>query len=562
MPHPALHHYLLPGLPVVACEYPHHPADDAAATAKRAVLADLGVTHLLDLTEAGELAPYPRAAGAEHPRWHPSHERLPVPDGRVPTSIDDFDRAVEALAERVSRGETVAVHCWGGIGRTGMVAAALLVRFGWPVEGALAEVNRRWRTVPKAQRTTLHDRTAPETDAQRGFVRDWARHFATRRARHRPPGGLDARTARACLLGGALGDALGASVEFRTLADIRAQHGPRGITAPHPAYGVDCPITDDTQMTVFTAEGLLRSMTGDAARAACGTAPSETAGGPRAGESDVVSCIGDAYVRWLFTQEPHTVPDDHRALAAPRGVLLQAAALHDRRAPGNTCLSALRTYARAAAPSRVAGNRSKGCGTVMRVAPIGLVSASPPEAYALAAQASALTHGHRTGIVAGGVFAAIVPSLRDGAPLATAITAARTCAAAEQEADETLDALDRAVALAARRGAAMTPEDLLTLGEGWVAEEALAIAVACALAHPTDFEAATCLAANLVRGDSDSTASMAGQLVGLTVGLEALPAAWLQRLELHDLLESVADDLAVGWRCGSEWSTRWPRCGR
>jgi ADP-ribosylglycohydrolase len=538
MSQPALHHYLLPGLPVVACEYPHHPEDSASAIAKRAVLADLGVTHVLDLTEPRDsLAPYPLDAGSAYAAWRPQHVRFPIRDGSVPSDLVAFDAVVEHLAALVTRGEVVAVHCWGGIGRTGTVAAALLVRYGWPLEAALAEINCLWQTLPKARRTAHLGRTAPENDAQRAFVRDWSHRHAAARPPLPAPRGLNARAARACLLGGALGDALGASVEFMTLPEIRARHGAAGITHPHPAYGVDCPLTDDTQMTLFTAEGLLRA----------------------AQHADaVLTRIGDAYVRWLFTQEPSWVPPAHAALAAPRGLLLDTPAMQSRRAPGNTCLSALRAYARASAPRRVADNQSKGCGTVMRVAPIGLVASSPAEAYALAADASALTHGHSTGIMAGGVFAAIVQGLRDGASLEQAVRDARDCVPDGAESRETLVALDAAVTLGQTRGAAMTPDDLYTLGEGWVAEEALAIAVACAFAHPANFVAATCLAANLVRGDSDSTASMAGQLVGLMVGPEGLPADWLARLELRALIETVADDLATGWRAGARWAAAWP----
>jgi ADP-ribosylglycohydrolase len=63
---------------------------------------------------------------------------------------------------------------------------------------------------------------------------------------------------RGCLLGGAVGDALGAGIEFLSLADIRRRHGPRGVSGYVPAYGRLGAITDDTQMTLFTAEGLRR----------------------------------------------------------------------------------------------------------------------------------------------------------------------------------------------------------------------------------------------------------------------------------------------------------------
>lgn len=65
---------------------------------------------------------------------------------------------------------------------------------------------------------------------------------------------------RGCLLAGAVGDALGAPVEFWSLEEIRARLGPQGVTGYLPAYGRDRgAITDDTQMTLFTAEGIIRA---------------------------------------------------------------------------------------------------------------------------------------------------------------------------------------------------------------------------------------------------------------------------------------------------------------
>jgi ADP-ribosylglycohydrolase len=64
---------------------------------------------------------------------------------------------------------------------------------------------------------------------------------------------------RGCLLGGAVGDALGAPVEFLSLQEIRDKFGPAGIHDYARAYGRRGAIADDTQMTLFTAEGLLRA---------------------------------------------------------------------------------------------------------------------------------------------------------------------------------------------------------------------------------------------------------------------------------------------------------------
>lgn len=169
MPAAILNYYVLPGLSVVACEYPHAPDDPGLARAKRRVLQDLGVTYVLDLTTPGELHPW-----APDDDWHPARERFAIPDVSVPDSLAAFSRQIGVMAARLRAGATVAVHCWGGVGRTGTVTAALLVYHGWPVEDALAEVNRLWRASPKASLAPHKQRTAPETEEQRDFVRVWA----------------------------------------------------------------------------------------------------------------------------------------------------------------------------------------------------------------------------------------------------------------------------------------------------------------------------------------------------------------------------------------------------
>jgi hypothetical protein len=82
-----------------------------------------------------------------------------------------------------------------------------------------------------------------------------------------------------------------------------------------------------------------------------------------------------------------------------------------------------------------------------------------------------------------------------------------------------------------------------TLGGGWVAEEALAITLYCALVG-ADFRSSVLLAVNH-SGDSDSTGSMVGNLLGAALGLEALPGEWLEGLQARSLVEQVAIDLAA-----------------
>jgi ADP-ribosylglycohydrolase len=158
-----------------------------------------------------------------------------------------------------------------------------------------------------------------------------------------------------CLLGGAVGDALGAAVEFMSLAEIRRQFGPDGLTDYAPAYGRLGAITDDTQMTLFTAEGLLQSPVHEHYGRPCSM-----------WRLAIVGAVHRAYLRWLHTQG---TPWNRRRMGKHEG-LVNVRELEARRAPGNTCLGALEASLEAKQPAPI---DSKGCGGVMRMAPAGLV---------------------------------------------------------------------------------------------------------------------------------------------------------------------------------------------
>jgi ADP-ribosylglycohydrolase len=226
------------------------------------------------------------------------------------------------------------------------------------------------------------------------------------------------------------------------------------------------------------------------------------------------------------------------------GWLSSHAFLHARRAPGTTCLGALE------AGAAVAG--SKGCGGVMRVAPIGLVGLSVADAFDLGCRAAAITPGHATGWLSAGVLAALVTQVVDGVPLADAVGAAMDALRARPSCDETVAAVDAAVERAASGGPPTRPA-VESLGEGWVAEEALAIGLYCALAGG---DVRTSLVAAVEhRGDSDSTGSICGNLVGAELGVDLVPPAWLDGLEGIDVITAVADDLLDG---GAAHPERWP----
>lgn len=322
-----------------------------------------------------------------------------------------------------------------------------------------------------------------------------------------------------CLLGGAVGDALGAPVEFWSLARIRSRCGVAGVREYLPAYGRLGAITDDTQMTLFTAEGLIR-------------ADNRTR---RAGGAGIkLACVHQAYLRWLETQGGRP----RYPSAEVRGsYLLGQPGLNSARAPGNTCLSALRSGVAGAVTTPI--NDSKGCGGVMRVAPAGITRHSPETAFRLGADLAAITHGHPSGFLSAGFLAAMIAAIITGASLADAVAHARAELTRRPNHAECLSAVDHALALAA--SAPVASATVEQLGGGWTGEEAIAIALFCSLTA-TSFEDAVSLAVSH-SGDSDSTGAITGNILGALWGVDTIPLRWLDSLELRALIEEVALDL-------------------
>ncbi|MDP3492587.1 MAG: ADP-ribosylglycohydrolase family protein [Hyphomonadaceae bacterium] len=461
-----------------------------------AELKTLGVSGIRAMTEAAGM------------RWL----HLPIADLGAPGAA--FQRAWQEVGPTIraelESGGSVLVHCRGGRGRTGLVAAQLLVEFGDQPEDAIAKV----RSVRDG---------AIETAIQAEYVRglrppDTHRH-------HLPLSRQD--RLRGVLLGGALGDALGAPVEFMTRQAILARFGPRGITDFAPAYGRLGAITDDTQMTMFTLEGLIRAEMRFEGKGIC----------------NPIAVIDRAYLRWYATQGPR--PPGSFAID---GWLYQLPALNSPRAPDVTCLGAL--AAKQWRPGDPAANDSKGAGGIMRVAPIGAVMDKSP--FELARDAAALTHGHVTGHVAAGWFAAFIFEICQGASISAAARSAMV--ACRGQAPELDQALREAIKAA---GAGPSDQVPPSLGEGWIAEEAAAISLWCVLTCEDPFEAVR-LAIN-IDGDSDTTGTLVGQIMGAAYGDGWIPQHLLARLELRAELETLANDAAwLFWggenEAGETWS--------
>lgn len=333
---------------------------------------------------------------------------------------------------------------------------------------------------------------------------------------------------RGCLLGGACGDALGAPVEFMARSEILQGFGPDGITTFAPAFGRRGGITDDTQMTLFTAEGLLRgAASGDRGRNH---------------HAELLRSVAQAYLRWLRTQGEMNLEGLDEELVDGLAILPE---LNARRGPGRTCLSALHAMRVLGAPAR---NDSKGCGGVMRMAPAGLfaagraVSMTPAATFRLGCDLAALTHGHPSGALPAGALAVLVRGLVRGESLDDALQATKGCLRRAPRHEETLSAILRAEDLAA---SGEPPETAIAmLGGGWVAEEALAIALYCALTA-RDFGDGVWIAVNH-DGDSDSTGAIAGNILGALWGEGAIPKDWLAELEAREVITAMAEELLTG----------------
>ncbi len=334
---------------------------------------------------------------------------------------------------------------------------------------------------------------------------------------------------KGCLIGGAAGDALGFAVEFFSERKIFSRYGENGITEYSLKNGI-AEISDDTQMTLFTATGLLVGTTRRNMRGIMGTYP---------------SYINFSYRDWYRTQtEQYPLKDKHHY-----SWLVNLPKMFSNRAPGNTCLSAIESNTFGTIEEPI--NRSKGCGGVMRVAPIGLYfgdkSISIDEVDKIGAEAAALTHGHSLGYIPAAALVHIIHlishnndiSLREAVE-DMKVTMQRQFIG-DEHISEFLDIVNRAVELSQNQNISDL-DAIHSLGEGWVAEETLAIALYCSLKYENDFDKALIASVNH-NGDSDSTGAVTGNILGAYLGMSKIPQKYIDNLELKDVILDIAEDL-------------------
>lgn len=346
-----------------------------------------------------------------------------------------------------------------------------------------------------------------------------------------------------CIFGGAIGDALGYPVEFMDEAEIFATYGPNGIQDfdldPNTGKAL---ISDDTQMTLFTANGLLSG---------------ESSGKMWKTHWKPRNAVAAAYWDWLATQKyaSHGILPDFDNVEGNTCWLVYVPELYSLRAPGNTCINALNERGERLDEVddyiRDPLNNSKGCGGVMRVAPLALKFHGNIEWLDKeAAQIAAITHGNSLGYLPASILVHIINRLAyaegDVDLVAVVDEACDTVASLFKEdpnLDYLLSLIEKAIDLS--NNGIDDLENIHQLGKGWVGEEALAIAVYCALKYSNDFSSAIKAAVNHV-GDSDSTGAITGQIMGALLGYSRIDDRWKNDLELFEVILEIANDLYEG----------------
>lgn len=461
--------------------------------------------------------------------------RKPIKDVSTPAK-DEMDDIIELIDKCLKGNQPVYFHCWGGVGRTGTVLGCYLLQHN------MANRDNVFDFIDYLKRSTsISKRSSPETREQKDFVVNYRRTGEK----------LPQKNYIGCLVGGAIGDALGAPVEFNSIASIRSSYGNDGVRDYVEYQDGFGEFTDDTQMTLFTAEGLLRTI-----------------------HREVIKGIGGAllpithhsYLRWLHTQGIQVLSENipSGVYDIEKGWLLKQRILYKQRAPGNTIVSALRSGHCGKVDKPI--NDSKGCGTVMKIAPVGLIfHGNNKEAFKTGCEISAITHGHPSGYLSAGFLASVIADVANGLSLLQSIRNALAILMEWNDYEETFSAVEKAINLFQQtkgRPMDVSAAEVEQLGGGWVAEEALSISLYASLIHENDFERGVILAINH-SGDSDSTGSVTGNILGLINGYDRIPLRWKEKLRGEEIVRQMAEDIFIqvkgdSYHLDDEWNEKYP----
>ena len=309
------------------------------------------------------------------------------------------------------------------------------------------------------------------------------------------------------LIGGAAGDALGYQVEFNKYNNIIKRFGKKGITN-YVLYNGSALISDDTQMTLFTANGLMSA---------------------KINNNDYIKCIYNAYLDWYYTQKNNNKYHTNTCW------LYNIEELHSPRAPGLTCTGSLKSGKMGTLKKRI--NNSNGCGGVMRVAPIGLFFSpnmmTHDDIFLMGARAAAITHGGELAIIPSACLASIINNIvYNSYEIEDAVNESLRLMKkyfTGIDVNYLYSLIESAVKLSKIN--IYDYEAITMLGEGWTGDEALAIAIYSSLKYKDNIKKALICAVNH-NGDSDSTGSITGQILGAYLGINSIPKEFINNLEI------------------------------
>ena len=331
---------------------------------------------------------------------------------------------------------------------------------------------------------------------------------------------------RGAMIGCAAGDALGYPVEALSEAAIAERYGLRGITDYDLDENGTARITADTQLMLLSANGILFA---------------HTRGALRGIMAPVYKYFDAFYMDWYRLQTTE------RASRSRVGWISAYPSLSSQRAPSPTSMRVFSSGKFGSMDEPV--NDSKGSGCLLRAVPIGLsYSRDPNRIVELGANTAALTHGNEVAWMASGALALII-SLIIHQELSITEAVNKTLKVLDESfpnSSTVVYELSRTIrsAVSLASSASSDLDAIHSLGEGWVAEEALAIGLLSALRHENDIAGAITFAANH-GGNSNTTAAIAGMLVGARIGFNAIPDRFVDRLELVDVILELADDVTT-----------------
>lgn len=343
---------------------------------------------------------------------------------------------------------------------------------------------------------------------------------------------------KGCLLGGACGDALGYPVEHKSLSDIYDAYGEEGLCEMQLENGI-ARITDDTQMTIYTAQGLIHAADKN----------NDYAG--------FVSEVHLSYLRWISSllKNENEIVSMYSHLYSSQALLE-----NDLLNEANSGLDVKMCRGGSTFDALLSGERysidyppEEGCrcGTIMRCAPIGVYCHDKPEcAFRLGRDCGVLTHGCPSAYLASGFMCMLLSYLLCGKDLEWSIDQCMEYLFTQKDSTSLYNKLEKGIRLA-KEPSPKAIDDIRSIGKGWRADENLAISLYCVLRYKRNVKAALIAAVNH-SGDSDSVGAVCGNIIGAYAGYEAIPEEYLDHLQFKELLEEQGKKL-IAHKCLLEY---------